>query len=199
MSDNPLTGLFSSRTLVSLLTVFLMHPERAYYQQELVRTVAGPLRPVQLALEKLTSADLVTKRREGKQVYYQAQTLHPAFRDLQAVFLKTFAVADVLRDALEPMQDRIDVAFVFGSMAAADHRADSDVDLFVVGTAGRRDVSVALSDAEARLGREVNLNIYGRGRFEAAVAGDDPFVADVLSKPKIWVVGDPHALGGVAG
>lgn len=199
MSENPLTGVFSSRTLVSLLTVFLVHPERAYYQQELARIVGGPLRPVQLALEKLTRADLVTKRREGKQVYYQAQTLHPAFSDLQAVFLKTFAVADVLRDALKPVSEGIDVAFVFGSIAAAEHRAESDVDVFVVGGGSRRDISVALSDAEARLGREVNLSIYDRRRFESAVAGGDPFVVDVLSNPKIWVVGDQHVLEAVAG
>jgi predicted nucleotidyltransferase len=198
MSDNPLNGLFSSKTLVRLLSVLLLNPDKAYYQQELVRITGGPLRPAQLALDKLTRADLVTKRTEGKQVYYQAETSHPAFGDLRSLFAKTFALADVLREALAPLGSEVDIAFVYGSHAAGEQRAGSDVDVFIVGSAGRRSLAVALGDVEAHLGREVNTVIYDRARFDAAVHDGDPFVSGVLSRPKIWVVGDESELGSMA-
>jgi predicted nucleotidyltransferase len=198
MSENPLIGIFASRSLVRLLSAFVAEPERAFYQQELVTLTGGSLRPVQLALDRLTGAGLVTKRRQGKQVYYRADTSNPAFGDLRSLFLKTFALADVLRDRLVPLTAEIDAAFVFGSVAAAEHGPQSDVDLAVVGRVGRKDLSAALGGAELQLGREINLVIYGRDRLRRLVRDGDEFVLDVLAKPKIWVIGDQSDLDRLA-
>jgi predicted nucleotidyltransferase len=198
MSEDPMIGLFSSKTLVRLLSVFLLNPDRDYYQGELARMLGGPLRPVQLALDRLTRADVVSKRREGKQVYYQARATHPAFADLRSLFLKTFALGDVVRSSLEGI-DGIEAAFVFGSTASAEQRSDSDVDVFVLGSVGRKRLAGALDDAERTLHREVNVSLYDRERLARAVREHDPFILDVLSKPKIWVAGDMRAFDRVAG
>jgi predicted nucleotidyltransferase len=199
MSENPLTGLFSSRTLVRLLSVFLMNPGRSYYQQELVRLLGDSLRPVQLALAKLERAALIVKRREGKQVYYSVETTHPAFADLKSLFAKTFALGDVLRAALEPIADEVQFAFVYGSVAAGEERASSDVDVFLVGSASRGALSEVLGASEATLGREVNLSLYTAERFDAALAANDPFVARLLELPQLWLVGDPREFERLAG
>lgn len=189
-----MADIFASRTLVRLLSVFLMEQDKSFYQQELVRMVGGPLRPVQLALKKLTRADLITERREGKQVYYSAAPSHPAFGDLRALFTKTLTLADVLRGALTPMGPSVEYAFVYGSLAAGEQRPESDIDVLVVGDAGRRDLAVALDGVQERLGREVNLSIYTPARLAAAHGSGDPFVRDVMVKPKIWLVGDQGGL-----
>lgn len=194
MSDNPLLALFSSRSLVRLLSVLLMNPERSYYQQELVRKIGGPLRPTQLALDKLVRAGLVDVRRDGRQVYYRVVITHPAYPDLRTFFEKTFALGDVLRSALEPLADSVQLAFVYGSVAAGEQRASSDVDLLVVGSAGRRDIASALGETEAHLGREVNLSLYTPARLSAAIRDADPFVRDVLDGPKTWLVGGQDEL-----
>ncbi len=194
MSDNPLMALFSSRPLVRLLSVFLMNPERSYYQQELVRMTDDSLRPVQLALAKLERADLITTRRDGRQVYYQARTSHPAYGDLRSLFEKTFALGDVLREALRPVADGIRVAFVYGSIAVGEERSASDVDLMVVGPSGRQAIAQALGDVETRLGRPVNVSIYSAERLAESVAARDSFVMDVLEGPKLWLVGDSDEL-----
>lgn len=193
MSDNPLIGLFASKSLVRLLSVLLMNPEKSYYQQELSRAVGGSLRPAQVALDRLTATGLVTARRDGRQVYYRADTSHPAFKDLRSLFAKTFAVADVLRVALAPLEG-IESAFVHGSVASGEEHAGSDIDLFVVGDVSRRQLAVALTDAQAALGREVNATVYDRARLTKAVRDRNHFVLDLMSKPMIWVVGDRDAL-----
>lgn len=194
MSDNPLIGLFSSRPLVRLLCTFLMNPRRRYYQQELVRLTGDSLRPVQLALEKLQRASLISRQQEGRQVYYQAVVTHPAFNDLRSLFAKTFALADVLRDSLAPIGESIEIAFVHGSVASGEERATSDVDLLVIGAASKRALSVALAAAEDRLAREVNVSLYTPSRFAQALVDGDPFINQVLTAPRIWLVGDEVGL-----
>jgi predicted nucleotidyltransferase len=193
MSDNPMTGLFASKSLVRLLSVLLLSPEESFYQQQLARTIGGPLRPLQLALGKLVAAGIVSERRDGRQVYYRAEISHPAFKDLRSLFMKTFALADVLRAALAPL-DRIELAFVYGSVASGEEHVGSDVDLFVVGGVSRRALAAALASAEESLGREVNATMYSQARLAKAISDRNHFVVDVMSKPVIWVVGDQSAL-----
>lgn len=199
MSDNPLMGLFASRTMVRLLTVFLANPDASYYQQELVELSGGTLRPVQLALDKLEEADLVRKQRRGKQVFYQVVASHPAYPALKTLFERTFALADVLRDALEPLGSGILAAFVYGSVAAAQERASSDVDVLIVGDVDRRGVATALARSDTRLSREVNTSLYSPDRFADMVRLQDHFLLDVLAGPKIWLVGDESVLERLAG
>lgn len=188
-----MTGLFASKSLVRLLSVLLLNPEESYYQQQLVRLTGSQLRPLQLALDKLTATGLVSKRRDGRQVYYRAEASHPAFRDLRSLFMKTFAVADVLRVALDPL-DGIESAFVHGSVASGEETAGSDIDLFVVGSVSRRSLAAALAAAEESLGREVNATVYDRDRLTRAVDEHNHFVLDVMSKPRLWVTGDRDEL-----
>jgi predicted nucleotidyltransferase len=199
MSDNPLQSIFSSRTLVRALSVFLLDPDRSFYQQELLRETGGPLRPLQLVLEKLAGADLITARRDGRQVYYRANALNPVFGDLKSLFEKSFAIGDVVRDALEPQRPMIRLAFIYGSVASGELRAASDIDLFVVGMASRKAIASCLGDAETMLRREINVSLYEPGRFADAVRLGDPFVLDVMSRPKTWLVGDEDGLGALAG
>lgn len=183
-------SIFSSRSVVQLLTVFLVNPDDSFYQQELVRRTGGNLRPIQLALDKLVSAELVSIRRDGRQVYYSAVKENPAFASLQALFLSTFALADVLRAALEPLADSIEMAFVYGSVASGEVRAQGDVDLLIVGSATRKMLALVLGDAEDTLGREINITPYSSELLAAGITGADPFILNVLSGPKLWLVGD---------
>lgn len=192
--SNPLADIFASNTVVRLLSLFLLNPERAYYQQELLRETGGTLRPVQVALDKLVAADLVSRREEGRHVYYQTITANPVYRDLRSLFEKTFALKDVLVEALAPAATGIDLAFVYGSAANDAQRPSSDIDLFLVGTAGRLALAEALSGAEAALKREVNVAIYTPQRLRDALVSGDPFVSEVLSGTHIWIIGGDDEL-----
>jgi predicted nucleotidyltransferase len=199
MSANPLEALFSSGTLVRLLSVFLPNPQDTYYQQELVELTGSTLRPVQLALDKLTAAGLVDSQRRGRQVFYRVVTSHPAYQPLRALFERTFALTDVLREALEPLAADIAVAFVYGSIAAGTDRADSDVDVLIVGVASRKAVASALGSGSEQLGREIGISLYTPDRFAEMVSRDDHFLMDVLAGPRIWLVGDERVLERLAG
>jgi hypothetical protein len=114
--------LFASRTLVALLTRFLMRPDERLYQQELAEAVGARLYLVQRELARLERVGLLTKTPRGNRVYYQANRSHPAFEDLKRVFLKTIALGDALRAALAPLADRVRVALVSMAPMPVDRR-----------------------------------------------------------------------------
>ena len=56
------------------------------------------------------------------------------------------------------------------------------------------DTFLALATASARLGREISPTIYQPAELQARLRDGNAFVARVLAQPKLWVIGDEHAL-----
>ncbi len=79
--------------------------------------------------------------------------------------------------------------FIYGSMANTTAGPASDLDLFIVDEVDEDLPTAALSRLEARLAREVNHVLFTRGEFEERRRSGDPFVAHVLSEPRIDLVG----------
>lgn len=94
---------------------------------------------------------------------------------------------------------KITVAFVFGSVAAAGERAESDVDLMIVGEVTHRAVASGLRAAGERLGREINPHFFTPAEFRRRVAAKDHFLTDVMAKPKLFIVGGERELGELVG
>ena len=102
---------------------------------------------------------------------YQANTDCPVFEELAGLLRKTVGVADVLRAALMPLADDIDLAFVYGSVAAGQESARSDVDVMVLGRAGFGVVAQALAPTHGIVRREVNPTVMKPGRLRSQVQG----------------------------
>ena len=193
MPDSPagggFAGLFATPTLVSLLGLFLTQCDTDFYQRELAVLTGSRLVQVQRDLLRLERAGLVARRRHGNRVYYRACNGHPAFADLKSVFAKTVGVAAVLRRPLLPLRDQVDLAFVYGSVAAGRELAGSDIDVLVVSGHDPRELTTLLAEAGEQLGREVNVVAYSADELRARVAAGTPFLTGVLSGAKIWLLG----------
>jgi len=113
----------------------------------------------------------------------------PVYGELASIFRKTAGLADVLRDALQPLADRIELAFVFGSLASGQERTKSDIDIFIIGEVSLLEVVEALGEAQEYLAREVNPMVMSKTKFLAARKRKDRFVGRVLEEPKIFVRG----------
>jgi len=100
----------------------------------------------------------------------------------------------VLAETLAETPGDVEVAFVFGSTARLAQNAESDIDLFVVGGATLKGLSLPLDEAEKRLGRRINPVIYDRAALHEKYHAGNPFVQDVLRREKIYVKGDDHEL-----
>ena len=178
-----------------LLAVLFGQPDRSFYGNELLRLTGTGRGALQRELEKLVSADLVTVTPVGNQKHYQANAAAPIFAELRGIVMKTLGLADVLRTALNAVADRIELAFVFGSVAKGTDIATSDIDLMVVTeTLTYADLFEGLAAAEQVLGRKVNPTLYTSAALAEKVRTENNFVLRVLSQPKIFLIGTEDVL-----
>jgi DNA-binding transcriptional ArsR family regulator len=183
-----------------VLALLLGRPDERFYLREILRAAGGGSGGVQRELKQLTDAGLVERVREGRQVYFSANRNATIFPELQSIIQKTAGAVDVLRSALAPLvhRERIDVAFIYGSIAAGKQTAGSDVDLLIVGDATMADVIPAIRPAEAQLGREVNASIFPGPEFRKKVKAHSSFLTRVVNGPKLFIAGDADELGRLA-
>lgn len=165
---------------------------REVHVRDLERQSGLNVKTVQAELEKLAQADLVASRRDGNRRYFRANASHPLFPDLQQLVLKTAGLRDVLAVALAKVKG-VEVAFVFGSLASGSSKAASDVDLLIIGNAGLRALAPVLRPATKQLGREINPVTLTAAEFKKGRV-KNPFLVDVLGKPKLFVKGNANEL-----
>lgn len=147
---------------------------------------------VQRALKRLEGIGLISKTKSGNRIYYTANKNHPAFEDLKRVLIKTVLFGDLLKKALVPYLDKIHFVFIYGSLASGNETASSDIDLFIIGDLGLRDVASVLSEIQQTLRREINPTVYPEVEFRRKLKEQNPFIKEVLSQPKLWLIGDEN-------
>jgi DNA-binding transcriptional ArsR family regulator len=176
------------KTRQGILAATLVQPEKAWYAAELAHRLGVPSSSLQRELHDLSEAGILKTYRQGRMVYYQANRDSPVFPDLRGLLLKTAGLVDVLAHALKPVATKVATAFVYGSIAAGSEESDSDIDLMVVGQVSPQDLALPLRRARESLGREINPTVYTPAEFERKHEANDPFLKQVLDKPKLLVL-----------
>ena len=131
---------------------------------------------------------LVTVTSVGAQKHYQANASSPIFDELRSIIRKTVGLSDPIRIALRPLAKKVDVAFIYGSVARGEERADSDVDLLVVSDElTLEDLIKRLLPVERSLGRTINPNLYTTAEY--AKRDRNTFLKKVTAAKKIMLIG----------
>ncbi len=190
MSLTTIGDALFTKTQQRVLGLLYGKPDARFYANEIMRQVNMGRGTVRRELDRMVSAGLIVVSREGNQLYYQANTETPIYSELLAIVRKTFGVADVIRTALQPLDERIQFAFVYGSMAKASDVKTSDIDLMVVGKKlSYGDVMDVLMPLEQSLTRPINPTIYTLAEFKSKLKQSSSFLTRVLEQPKLWVKG----------
>lgn len=178
-----------TKTQQRVLGLLYGNPDKSFYANEIVRMAGMGRGTVRRELDRLLSAGLLVMRREGNQQYYRANPDSPVFAELRGIVIKTFGVADVLRDALLPLSGEIQLAFVYGSVASGTEWQGSDIDLMVVGRVTFEAIVAAVYPCQEVLGREINPSLFTPEEYTRKSNEKNSFVAQVMEKPKLIVLG----------
>jgi predicted nucleotidyltransferase len=181
-----------------VLALLLLRPDETFYVREIARATGVPAGSLHRELKSLAQAGLLTRTVTGNQVRYQADRTCPIYEELAGILRKTAGLADVLRELLAPLEPKITLAFVFGSVAQDKARAGSDIDLLIVGSATFASVVEACHAGTRRLGREVNPVVMTRAAFQVKRRQGDRFISRVAKEPKIFLIGDASEFGKLA-
>jgi len=193
-SSSSVGATLFGKTQRALLALFFARPEQSFYLRQIVRLAGIGQGAAQRELARWVEAGLLVRTQRGHQVHFQANRESPVFAELKALTVKTAGVADVLREALAAVADRVTLAFVHGSVARGTEKAGSDVDVVVVGKVRFGAVAAALSEAQAVLGREVNPMVYSEREFRDKVNAGHHFLKTVMDEPKLFLIGGEREL-----
>jgi len=170
-------------------------PTRSFFANELIGLTRSGSGAVQRELKRLVESGLVTVRPVGNQKHFQANPDAPIFSELTGIVLKTFGLAMPLREALDPLDDRIQASFIYGSVAKQTDTVGSDIDILVLSDSlSYADVMAALAPLEDRLGRQVNPTLYSSKDLKRRFHEGNAFVVRILAQPKIWLKGNENDL-----
>ncbi len=190
-----LAGALFTPVQQRVLGLLFGQPDRSFQGAEIIRLAGSGTGAVHRQLRRLEDAGLVDVRRQGNQKHYRANRNAPVFEELHGLVVKTVGLVDPLREALEPLSDRIEVALVYGSVAAGGDHAESDVDLLVISDElTYADVFEAVEPAERILARPVNPTVMTRQEWRTRAGKGDSFAARVGKRPQLMVLGDMDAL-----
>jgi DNA-binding transcriptional ArsR family regulator len=190
-----LAALLGSRTRAEIFRLLFQRLDAELYLREIHRRSGVSIRPIQQELNKLSRIGLVTLRNDGNRVYYRANASHPLAPEIRSLVEKTSGVPALLEAALT--SDGVEIAFIFGSVAAGTAQPASDLDLFLIGDLGLRRAVKSLSGVAERIGREINPHVMTREEFSRKVRRGDHFVSSVMKSTKTFVIGSEDELAGL--
>ena len=185
-----------TKTQQRVLGLLYSKPDKSFYTNEIFRWAAMGRGTIRRELDRLVSAGLIKISRAGNQLHYQANPDNPVYEELLGIVRKTFGAGDIIRNALLPLDEEINFAFIYGSIAKGAATASSDVDLLVVSESlAYADLMDALSGAEELLGRPINPSIYTKAQIKNKLKKDNAFIKKVIEQAKIWVKGNEDDIG----
>jgi predicted nucleotidyltransferase len=171
-----------------ILAQLMLRTDRSRSTNELIGISGKGRATGQKLLDDMARSGMLWDFRIGNQRHFQANPDFIFFDEIRSICVKSFGLADVIRDALSHLANEIDFAFVFGSIAKGKERPGSDIDLMVVGEADLFAVSMALEGAEKQLGRSIHSNLYSLSEWENVVSKQST-MGSILKGERIPVMG----------
>jgi len=182
-----------SRIRQDLLTLFFTNPSKRYYLRELQRMLGYSAGSIRRELLRFQKDNLFATQKVGNLLYYRLNTTHPLFKELKSIISKTVGVEGSLRKALSSVK-KIKTAFIYGSFASKKQKADSDIDLMIIGNPDVSTLNENISRLEKKLEREITITTYTQNEYKNKRKIKSGFILDLLKNPKIMLVGSEDDL-----
>lgn len=182
-----------------ILSATYGQPERWWYMSELAARAGTSPSSLQRELSTFAYNGLLLRKRDGGRIYFKAATNSPLFPSLRELLEKSLGPAEAIREAIAPLQERIEIAFIYGSVAKNEEHAASDVDILFIGDLGLADLVKVLKPLERKFGKEFNAKCYSAKEFSSKFKAGNHFVSTVTKESKIFLEGNENDLERLVG
>ncbi|MCX6826621.1 MAG: nucleotidyltransferase domain-containing protein [candidate division Zixibacteria bacterium] len=178
-----------------VLALFLLNSDKHFYFRETVRLLGDTPGSLHRELKSLTEVGILTMEPIGIQKFYRANTNCPVFNELKSIAERTFGIVDVFKDVFRNQgKERIELAWIYGSIANAQDTSSSDIDIMVVGSLPFRELVSILKSIEENMHRPVNPTLYSPEEFRAKVHEKNNFLRNVMESEKLFILGTKDEL-----
>ncbi len=188
-----LEHLITSRTRSKILELFLSEPDLEIHLRGIARRIDENINSTRRELNHLEDIMILTSRRDGNQRYFKINKANLIYPDLKNIYLKTAGVGNAIRNSLVEIGE-VQFSFIYGSYARHTEKAESDLDIFIVGDVDENRLIPVINNLEKKLKREINYILYTLEEYHKRVERRDKFVMNVLEGEKIMLYGDENEL-----
>jgi DNA-binding transcriptional ArsR family regulator len=161
--DNLFEGLIASKTRIKLLTRFFFNPEAKSYLRELAREFNVSTNSVREELNQLTKTRLLKSERDGRQVYYSADTSHPLFPELKSIVGKVMGIDKVIDGIVSRLGD-LEEAYLIDDYAKG--KDTGIVDLLLVGNIDQYHLNDLSRKTERYIKRKIRSLVLNREEYK---------------------------------
>lgn len=173
-----------SETQARLLAALLLQPDREISIADLAREIGADPGNLHSDVQRLLTAGLLTDRRVGRTRLLRAATT-PLTRPLTDLLQIAYGPKSLLEDALAGVSG-VERALIVGSWAARYHGEPGppphDIDLVVIGSPDRDEVTDRVTDASRSLGQEVQVIFRSPEAWQEA---SDAFTRSAQERPGV--------------
>jgi DNA-binding transcriptional ArsR family regulator len=175
--DNLLSGLISSKTRVKLLMRFFLNPQTRSYLRELAKEFDVSTNAVREELNQLTNTHLLKAEKNGRQVYYSANSEHALFPELRSMVSKVMGVDQVIDGVLTRLGD-LKYAYLIDDYAQG--KDSGVIDLLLVGNLNHHHLYDLITKTEKYINRKIRSLLLSEDEF-------NHFSRKLNSKPHLLV------------
>ncbi len=162
--DNLLSGLIASKTRIKLLIRLFFNPQAKSYLRELAKEFDVSTNSVREELNQLTKTDLLKSEKNGRQVYYMANTKHTLFPELKSMVSKTIGIDQVI-DSIVTRLGHLERAYLIDDYA--EGKDTGIIDLLLVGDIDEYHLNDLSRKTERYIKRKIRSLVLGKDEFES--------------------------------
>ncbi len=172
---NLFDGLITSKTRIKLLVRFFFNPEARAYLRELAKEFNVSSNAVREELNQLTKTNILKSDKNGRQVYYQANTNHPLFPELKSMVSKVMGIDKVIDNLVKRLGD-LECAYLLDDYAQA--KDTGIIDLLLVGNIDPYHLNDLSRKTERYINRKIRTLVLTTEEF-------DNFQKNLEHRPKV--------------
>lgn len=171
-------GLITSKTRINLLVRFFFNPGTKAYLRELSKDLNVSTNSVREELNQLTKTKLLMSEKNGRSVYYTANSKHPLFPELKSMVSKVMGLDQVIESVITRLGD-LEKAYIIDDYA--EGKDTGIIDLVLVGNIDQYHLNDLSRKTERYIKRKIRSLVLTREEFAV-------FLPTMSSRPnyQIW-------------
>lgn len=158
-----LSELFSSRTRIQLLLKLFLNPDVSCYLRELATEFGVSPNAVKEELDNLTDAGYLEKSKQGRSLFFRANTKHPIFPELHSIVKKSLGIDRVIEEVRADLGD-VRAVFILDDYALG--KDSGLIDLLIVGSVKADRLQDYVRITEGKIRRKLRILVLDVQEFE---------------------------------
>lgn len=178
----------TSKTKRKILKLFLINPEKKFHIRGIEKILNEPFNAIRRELNYLQKGGLLISWKEANLKYFQINKNFPLLSEFRKIINLSEGIGDLIKERVNKL-GKIDLAFIYGSVARGEENIKSDIDLFILGNINEIELHYSISEIEKEIGREINYVMMTKNEFNKRLKSNEPFIKRILKEEKIVLKG----------